>query len=281
HPVLDYLNTMNHLKVKPQRKKSIVLVDYSVVCWMIFYRIMGVVEGSSAQLSLLFRNNWRDEFIRIGKQFPEHQIVVGLDKRDSNNEYWRHEYLPEYKGQRKEKSPEFHLCYKSGRSIVEELHLDSYELDGLEFDDTAAIFSRLQRQTNALKRLVLYTIDSDLLQLVNDEFNIEFYTPRKPKKNERIQNQLRTEKEVLEYADFHFRDKIESPKDIAQRKATTGERADNIPVGIKYLPLIDLHECWITGVKELDWYKQRIKKDHFDVSEIIDREKAKKIETVC
>lgn len=264
-PIISYISEMQSLTPKPTLQKSIVLVDFSVLCWTIFHRLNSVMEGGSSQYSKIVKYQWERELFQIRKLFPSSEIVVGTDKRDDKNCYWRHYILPCYKFGRREKDASFYQVVEFGMNLVESLGIKVFSLEGLEFDDTAAIFSRCQREaTNKLAEVVLYTIDSDLLQLVDDSSNIKFYTPRQPSKREKIQTQLRREVDVIEYADHHFKVSITSPKEIAKLKTNKGESADNIPPSDdKYLNLIDLYNCHIPEIPFLDLYKEKIRQSFF------------------
>lgn len=256
NPVVNFYQLMQELK--SIKTRSLVLVDYSVYAWKIYYRIKSLTDSSN-QLDQIYRNVWQDTVRDINKLFPKHRIVFGLDLRNSDKEYWRHKILPEYKAGRTEKTPEFYQCYNKGIEVIDALKITRFSLPLLEYDDTAAIFARLQRESNYLERLVLCTVDGDLLQLVSDQHNIEFYTPRPAKSTEKIKSQLRKEAEVLEYAEHCFKKKISYPKEIAVLKALKGEKGDNIPKGNQYLPLIDLYNNHIVEVPFLDSYVNSIK----------------------
>jgi RNA polymerase sigma factor (sigma-70 family) len=247
----------------PVRKRKIVLVDYSVLSWTVYMRITGTLGTMCNQFKSLCVYNWGEEFKKIITLFPEHEIILGLDLKNEDKQYWRHSFLESYKDGRREKPEAFLTCYKEGIELGALKGFQQLSYEGLEYDDIGAIMARFQREKKTLADLVLYTIDGDLLQLVDDESFISFYTPRKPFAKEVIQTQHRKEKDVLDYCEHHFKTSVKHPKELARLKAIAGEKADNIPAGLDYLELIDLYDCHIKEVNNIDQFKTKLKKEFF------------------
>jgi RNA polymerase sigma factor (sigma-70 family) len=253
---------MNTLETT-SKKRKIVLVDYSVLSWTVYLRITNTLSTMCNQFKRICAYNWGEEFKKIITLFPEHEIILGLDLKDKNSQYWRHRFLSSYKDGRREKPEAFLTCYREGLDLGALKGFQQLSYAGLEYDDIGAIMSRFQREKKTLDDLVLYTIDGDLLQLVDDQSSISFYTPRKPFAKEVIQTQHRKEKDVLDYCEHHFNTTVDHPKELAKLKAIHGEKADNIPAGLNYLELIDLYDCHIKEVDNLVNFKTKLKKEFF------------------
>lgn len=164
--------------------------------------------------------------------FP-HTAVITDDNKDIQP-YWRSLLFADYKKGRKPKPPHMLTVADYGRRYVNKpgnpFHY--FRKAGYEADDFAGAIVYLKRQHQrfpdgdpvvANREIVLFTVDSDWLQLVGEGVvwhNTATYEPR-----------IRDTKEVLEWAYKRFKWTLDNPSEIVDMKMINGDSADNLPKG--------------------------------------------------
>ena len=147
--------------------------------------------------------------------------------------YWRHVYEPDYKGGRKSKPETWQMITSSGYEAAEKLGLPIVKESYMEADDIIAQYVR-DRESYAISGLAIWTVDTDLLQLVtSDEPTpvVWYNSPFTP--------YYRDEEIAKQYWLKRWKHKLNHPSEIAAYKAENGDASDNLGPGTD-LGLIDL-----------------------------------------
>ena len=142
--------------------------------------------------------------------------------------YWRHvEALRTsapftYKDGRKNKSNRWYRTNDLGARICKHSCIPILKERWFEADDVIGYLASTAPEH--IKKLGIYTVDSDLLQLVDEEpgtvfwYNVNRHEPR-----------LRWAQESLEYWQRREKVLLNNVREIVQHKATHGDRSDSIP----------------------------------------------------
>lgn len=136
-----------------------------------------------------------------------------------------------YKGGRKFPSKEVEKCRKVINSVLNSLDITTLGVKGYEADDMAAALVRINKPG---EKMLLLTIDSDWLGLVNDDVSwycMRGFTP--PRYRHDIGS-------INLWASKRLKVKFDKPSDIFEYKAQYGDKSDNMPPNPSLLPYIDL-----------------------------------------
>jgi hypothetical protein len=193
------------------------------------------------------RASWSIRLNRGPDMLPRctYRVIVVDDSKlqldDGRSVYWRGLVYQEYKAGRSAEALRDN-CYKSirdiGHALVAELGLPFYSKTLYEADDWAGLCYRLKlsAEKDSLlwrREMLLSTVDSDWLQLVNDEAGI-LWANTGP-----WQSRLKNEAETRAYVHKRMGLRIAKPSEIASVKQRQGDTADNLPAGSD-LSLFDL-----------------------------------------
>lgn len=142
--------------------------------------------------------------------------------------YWRHHIVPEYKAGRPSKPDNWGDVTKSGFEAAERLGLPICKEEYFEADDIIAQFVR-RRAKNNCQSTVIWTVDTDLLQLVSDMLPVVWYnSPYAP--------YFRDVEIAKAYWLKRWKRIIHHPSHIAEDKAEHGDKSDNLlpgsPIGM-------------------------------------------------
>lgn len=246
----------------------LLIVDFMVMAWrikdLLLYR--GLDRGcTDAQLKTIIKCLWAYNLNRGPSVLDQEnwRIVVISDRKDENNGYWRTHLIASDERMTKayKEKPQ---GYKSGRPQKDSLFMIIVELGqqycfnylnywfepGYEADDWAGAIYREVRNTSdpelKSRKKILFTIDRDWTQLVDDSLNIIWVTSRQPRTKEHIQTQIATEYDVLYHTKFRYKKDIKSPLEIAQIKSNYGDASDNLPSKspIEYITLSEPHPSY-------------------------------------
>lgn len=143
----------------------------------------------------------------IAEQKPDY-IAVAFDHARKT---FRNEIFAEYKGTRKQTSPDLSCQFPVIKQMLSEIGIKFFESDGIEADD---IIGTLSRKSN--KQNILISGDRDLLQLVND--NTQVWLTRKG-----VTDLEKFDEEYL------LQTWGVSPSGVIELKALMGDTSDNIP----------------------------------------------------
>ncbi len=170
----------------------------------------------------------------ITEQKPDY-IAVAFDHARKT---FRNEIYAEYKGTRKETSPDLIFQFGVIKQMLQDMGIKTFEYSGIEADDIIGTISKLSGKHN-----ILVTGDRDLLQLVSDTTQVWL-----------------TRKGVTEVDVFDENALLEKyglkPSGIIDLKALMGDTSDNIPgvAGVGEKTALNLLEKY----KELDGVYQNI-----------------------
>lgn len=255
----------------------LVLVDFQVICWDIFRHL----EFFSAEhlysektLRQIIKAMWAVKLNRGPDMIPLHnyRVVVVSDMHDPTTKtYWRGKEILndprikecwknhceksktdisaiplDYKGSRAKEKPEmWSEVFKIGWEYSSKF-FPSYRFAGFEADDWAGELYRVVHKSpklsiSARRQKFLLTIDRDWSGLVDSEKNIFWANTRYPRPNEKIQNRLASDFEVIEHTEYKLKRNINTPKELYQIKSEEGEFSDNLPPGspLEYINLIE------------------------------------------
>lgn len=175
------------------------------------------------------RNIWQGVLTR------DPQCVLLIDSKP----YWRTKVYPAYKGNRTSSPLEQDLIH-SGTS----LGIPILCTPGLEADDWAGLMCHYKIANNIPGTLRLFTVDTDWMQLIDDDFHIEWENLGKHEPC------LRRGKEALNWAFTRHKVWIPHPSYIGNLKRVLGDSTDNIPPRHP-LPLTELRgETWLNALTE-------------------------------
>lgn len=195
---------------------------------------------------------------------PDAVLIFAGDKKNKTG-YWRTEQYSEYKGERGEKPDVWkyiertvteYLKLRENETIQNKAVARLWALEPFEADDVMAECVRILKQHNLKTKTYISTIDTDLLQLVDDNVTFAWSGPWEPR--------IKGIPETIEYVEKKFGVKISHPRDFIHVKATMGDDSDNLPPG--YTPdtyqrnyrLMALEPCLTTfGINGLRNWRYR------------------------
>lgn len=206
---------------------------------------------------------------RQRNQNPKFKLVICDDypeydedfSREHENKpiYWRHRYVPSYKAGRNSKPDEWDQITKAGYEAASKLGIPVCKEPFMEADDIIAQFVR-RRAKNQVPTTVIWTVDTDLLQLVSQQFGevVWYNTPYPPF--------FRDFDITKAYWLKRWKRPIDHPSEIALDKSVNGDKSDNLPPGTdigiidllypKEVPTRDFSDALIYPSKELEPWTQ-------------------------
>lgn len=170
---------------------------------------------------------------------PDHpkgyRVCLLDDMKDTNGNYWRNAYHAAYKKGRAEKSESYNLAHDVITEYLEQEYcpIPVFKEYGFEADDFAGCLFR-NKLPSLSRTMFLSTVDTDWLQLVDDERDIVWancrtHAPR-----------LRTEYEVHNYfASSGY--VVYFPEEVIENKYQYGDKTDNYGAGTDKA-IIDLRD---------------------------------------
>lgn len=166
-----------------------------------------------------------------------YHLVIVDDFKYNDGTYWRTRHLddldegyPKYKGNRKpEDRPKLYYdLHEAAVKYIKENDIPYFNKKGYEADDFAGLLCKLKSMCKANKRpTILFTVDSDWGQLVNDESQTIFYYSNRPC----WKNPLRTESDIMAWFSERQAISLDSVRDIVDVKSEKGDTADNLIPG--------------------------------------------------
>lgn len=205
----------------------------------------------------LVKQVWGDKLTRIPEEVQLElgfsretriQVVLAEDSPqplgNGKQGYWRHLEFPEYKAGRKEKPRTWGTVTTAAYQAAQELGVPVLQVPYFEADDIIA--SLVSKRPSSLGSLGIHTVDTDLLQLVEDKapqvywYNVQNY------------HRFRDEQRTLSYWERRHKVTITSPRDIVTQKMVKGDKSDNLPPGSPQ-GLIDLLYPTQTLETDLSW----------------------------
>jgi len=166
---------------------------------------------------------------------------------EDHGPYWRKDYYPEYKDNRKSKPELYQLILECFREMKTRQELRSISFPTYEADDVAAAIVRMFQpaNNNSLSQKVchtyLITVDSDWMGMVSDcvtWINTALYEPRIRKIEQcylwvegKYRKQSKKKQRLCQLPEF----KNFNPTFIWEWKSATGDKADNIKASASHL----------------------------------------------
>lgn len=182
-------------------------------------------------MKLLFRVHFMPpaELLTLGDKWLTIVVDDGAEMKEgfSKPVYWRHWEARkdgfEYKANRGAKPMQWYDIYDIGEQVIRQMGLPLLKLPYYEADDILGTL--VINKPDHIDNFIIFTVDSDLLQLVNKEKGIGWYNvlKRAPR--------LRYEEEALSYWEVREKVRLDSVLDIITHKAERGDYADSIPAG--------------------------------------------------
>lgn len=287
----------------------LVVVDFHVMLHSVKLWFESKIEGDFKPEveDKLIKGAWALKLNRGPDMLPRHpyRIAVIADSRykDSDN-YWRDRYMKEseevqrawvtfaekekkplseipthYKGTRAEKTETFWRVFRIGWDYAN-AYFPVFSQEGYEADDIMGAIYRLSRDSRAdsivrQRQILMFTVDRDWSQLVDEEHKVYFANSRVPFPNEKIQERLVGNLGVIEHTKHKMKYDLDHPKNLADWKVKYGDAADNLPPGSPKC-LFDLCEPNPQYAIEVEapWFSElvecvndpisNIRADHFD-----------------
>jgi hypothetical protein len=157
------------------------------------------------------------------------------DRHPDKQTYWRHDYLPSYKGKRKARSTAVSTLAEQVKHYWNLAGMLSYGEDGFEADDWAGLIVKTRPENG---RVILVTLDSDWGQLISDRVHwVDVFSRSKMRNNGADPSQtmnLLGPTEFIEKINNHKSMgswPISQPSDLVDNKWALGDDADRIPRG--------------------------------------------------
>lgn len=262
------------LSAEPEPTNMFV-VDFRTLAYPIVRILEGVTQDQLdqsymsltelAQLLWMFRftkiptevsNAWRGSDPRVTRvicdDYPYQQ--EGFDRPI----YWRHKVYREYKGGRPPKPKTWDIVTQAGYWSAEKLGLPVLREPLMEADDIIAALVR-GRQDMPIDSLTIWTLDTDLLQLVTDEappvrwYNVLDY------------RRYRDHTAALEYWQARHKRAITHARQIVDDKVRWGDTSDNIRANNDLRGIIDL---WGPQEKPQNDYRWAATSNYAQLSEL-------------
>lgn len=159
------------------------LIDYSQVCLAVILSFQSdLKKGSDADKINLIRHvaisSIKSYKNKYGKEYGD--IVIACD----GSKYWRKDFFPYYKGQRKKAREESDLDWKLIFDTLSEIRDDIKQyfpykvihLEKCEADDIIAILSNSTQEFGKYEPVMIISSDKDFKQLQQNE-NVKQYSP--------------------------------------------------------------------------------------------------------
>ncbi|NJL72810.1 MAG: hypothetical protein HC888_15240 [Candidatus Competibacteraceae bacterium] len=243
-------------RANPQADPVLLLIDFRTLAYPILSRVSTweVFNGTNPNIGLYnaYLLAWMERLTNIPpvlKEFiasrqptesPEEAKVavvvcddmplLHLDYHDPNKQiYWRHLVVPDYKGGRGPKPTGWSDLISAGYEACQRLGFPFVREPYMEADDLVAQFVRNRRSTGC-SGVAIWTVDTDLLQLVtDDEPPVVWYNSGYPP-------YYRDTNTTKSYWLKRWKQEIDHPRDIARFKADNGDTSDNLepgsPIGV-------------------------------------------------
>ncbi|MCP4213501.1 MAG: DNA polymerase I [bacterium] len=143
------------------------------------------------------------------KELKPTRVAVAFDVREKT---FRHKMYPEYKAKRMAPPEELLAQLPFIKEYLEARGISIFESPGLEADDIIAHVSRDESAKG--NKVIIFTADKDLFQLVTDENNVRIFHPK-------LKEELDCEGIKNQYG--------MSPRQIVDYLSLMGDSSDNIP----------------------------------------------------
>ena len=194
--------------------KKVILIDGNNLLFRSYYAT--AYSGNMMKNSKGFPTNALFGFVNminkiINEEKPDY-IAIGLDKGKT----FRHDSFAEYKAGRMEMPDELRVQFGVAKTILDNMGIKYYEIDGYEADDIIGTISNMV--TNAQEYMAkIISSDKDLLQLINDKVEVKLL---------KTKDYVKMDKENF-INEYGF-----PPHKIIDLKGLQGDSSDNIP-GVK------------------------------------------------
>ena len=194
-------------------KNKVILIDGNNLLFRSYYAT--AYSGNMMKNSKGFPTNALFGFVNmINKIISEEKpiyIAVALDKGKT----FRHDHYENYKAGRLETPDELKIQFGIAKTILDNMGIKYFEVDGYEADDIIGTFSNMIEENNY--QGVIISSDKDLLQLIDDNIEVKLL---------KTQDYIRMDKnKFLEMYGLE-------PSKIIDLKGLQGDSSDNIP-GVK------------------------------------------------
>jgi len=245
----------------------LLIVDNLVAAWHIYYIYNSVKEQltTDQQKEALVKSAWA-YLLNYGLSDQiDWKVVVISDLKD-NNAYWRHILLKDdqrvkklwesqrrskyqgYKSGRREKTSDFLWVVNLGKDYARK-YMNFIEVPGFEGDDIAGSLYRFyDKSSEDFKKRdkFFFSIDSDWLQLVDEDRGFYFACLKKCGLGDFWRNQIKDNDDILEFCLTKTGHEIEHPKDYANVKSIVGDSSDSLPRGCpkEYITLSEPHPVY-------------------------------------
>lgn len=211
------------------------VIDLRVSLFSLLYRAKNFENDWNIKDLMHF---WQQKVHLPILEYPDqrYHIIFVDDQKYSDGTYWRTRYLkklgdyPIYKGNR---SPEdrpklYHDLHDAALEYIANQKIPYLSKKGFEADDFAgALCNGHISDKKKVKPLILYTVDSDWGQLVNDDKQILFYYCNTPAWKER----LRDESIIIQWFDEKQGIELDDVREIVDKKHEFGDKSDNLEPG--------------------------------------------------
>lgn len=195
-------------------KNRVILIDGNNLLFRSYYAT--AYTGNMMKNSKGFPTNALLGFVNmLNKIINEEQptyIAVAFDKGKT----FRHDSYDAYKEGRIEMPDELRVQFGVAKTILDNMGIRYFEVDGYEADDIVGTFSQMITNTNDYQGIIISS-DKDLLQLINDKIEVKLL---------KTQDYIRMDKSS--FVDTYGIEPIK----IIDLKGLQGDASDNIP-GVK------------------------------------------------
>ena len=196
-----------------------------------------------------YKELWTDEDLELFWQVKLHYPLEGFLKQrfqlvfvddlkyKSTKNYWRNDYLqkaegdfPIYKGNRKPQDrPEmYYRLHEAAARFAEKHNIPHLKSRGFEADDFAGYISKFTKEMGGIgRKVILFTVDSDWGQLVDDYSDIIFYYSNMPAWKSRLRNEDVMKQWLAERQNMFLNEMSE----IVNYKVEKGDKSDNLVPG--------------------------------------------------
>jgi len=225
------------MKTKVSQTKRYVILDFNChlhACYHIVQTGLNSARAKGLKLEnyiksvVALRLNTPIDFMNIDAE------MLICDDTKVDGKYWRHDIVPHYKGQRKEKDQLFKDIRRIALEYVEQYKLAYYAEPLLEADDLIAYWCK-RLGADKSNQVFISSVDGDLQQLVTS--NVFFAWTYSNSSTRLFNTSL-----VQDYIFKKFKVRIDCPTEIAALKALKGDSSDNLKRNSP-IEVIDLNEC--------------------------------------
>ena len=168
-------------KINDSGKNIRIMFDFSNLTYRCAFVMVTELRMKQFKDFGLFKHKVLNDIIKFSSRFIDPEIVICHDEKDSERHYWRHEFFPEYKSNRKKQESPIpkDILYEQFNIIKDEIEENlpwkTISMNAVEADDIIGVIAT-EYSDDTIN--VIVSPDKDFQQLLSSE-NVYQFCPMK------------------------------------------------------------------------------------------------------